>query len=356
MRDSSAPLTACEKRAKVSVALAREASRLAAALLRDDDDPRALDDHEKRIRFLAFAGLRLLEPAGRSIEQAELVGFDALDALRACSKLGEFRSRARSSRSSHRGHWLTEAREAAVADGLRAWLLKATIAEGAEPGASDGEESGAREPGADGGPILRVVSGPKASAPLSVAARCARRGAAARRSGAGPQRARSRERSGTMTENSARRHYVLGFVFDAGGAHVLLIEKARPSWQAGRLNGIGGRIENGEGAFEAMSREMREESGVDLDGTEWVVFAELVYRAARVKCFALRGSAYCRAVTSTDERLARVAVASVRPGPRFCSGVSFLVPLARHRLFEESYAPLTLLFEGVAEGETCSNR
>lgn len=159
-----------------------------------------------------------------------------------------------------------------------------------------------------------------------------------------------------MMASYARRHYVLGFVFDAGGEHVLLIEKARPSWQSGRLNGIGGKIENGEGALEAISREMCEETGVDVDGTEWVVFAELVYRDARVKCFALRGSAYDRAVTSTDERLARVAVARVRPGARFCSGVSFLVPLARHRLFEESYAPLTLLFEGVAEGETCANR
>jgi hypothetical protein len=169
MRESTEPFTACEKRAKVSVALAREAGRLAAALLRDDDGLRALDDHQKRIRYLAFAGLRLLEPAGRSIEQAELVGFDALDALRACSKLGEFRSRARSSRASHRGHWLTEEREAAVADGLRAWLVKAAIAEEAEPGASEGEEAGARETPAQesgaGGPILRVVSGPKASTP-----------------------------------------------------------------------------------------------------------------------------------------------------------------------------------------------
>lgn len=161
MHESSAPLTGPEKRAKVSIALAREAGRLAAALLRDDDDPRALDDHEKRIRYLAFAALRLIEPSGRSIEQAELCGFDALDALRVCSKLGEFRARAR---SSHRGHWLTEEREASVADGLRAWRVKASLAEEAEPRGSDGEEDRAHEPGA-GGPILRVVAGAKASAP-----------------------------------------------------------------------------------------------------------------------------------------------------------------------------------------------
>jgi hypothetical protein len=157
-RESTEPLTACETRAKVSVALAREAERLAAALLRDDDDRRALDDHEKRIRFLAFAGLRLIEPSGRSIEQAELVGFDPLDALRAISVLGEFRARAR---SSHRGHWLTAAREAAVADGLRAFRVRASIADEA----TEGEDAGAREP-RESVPILRVVAGPRASAPV----------------------------------------------------------------------------------------------------------------------------------------------------------------------------------------------
>ena len=45
--------------------------------------------------------------------------------------------------------------------------------------------------------------------------------------------------------------YVLGFCFNTRLDQVVLIQKTRPEWQAGRLNGIGGHIENGELAADA---------------------------------------------------------------------------------------------------------
>lgn len=67
-----------------------------------------------------------------------------------------------------------------------------------------------------------------------------------------------------MTELHAtnRQGYVVGFLFDRWGS-VALIEKDRPAWQAGKVNGIGGKIEYGEGALQAMTREFKEETGVD---------------------------------------------------------------------------------------------
>lgn len=71
--------------------------------------------------------------------------------------------------------------------------------------------------------------------------------------------------------------YVNGFYMDKLG-WVALIEKNRPAWQAGKLNGIGGKIEPGETPAQAMRREFREEAGVDvpdwkptiiLSGEEW---------------------------------------------------------------------------------------
>jgi 8-oxo-dGTP diphosphatase len=61
--------------------------------------------------------------------------------------------------------------------------------------------------------------------------------------------------------------YVCGFLFTPDRDRVLLIRKRRPAWQAGKLNGLGGKIEPGETALEAMRREFREEAGVDV--TEW---------------------------------------------------------------------------------------
>lgn len=56
-------------------------------------------------------------------------------------------------------------------------------------------------------------------------------------------------------------HYVMGFVFNTHRNKVLLIEKRRPDWMAGRWNGIGGHIEKGETPYEAIVRECNEETG-----------------------------------------------------------------------------------------------
>ena len=61
------------------------------------------------------------------------------------------------------------------------------------------------------------------------------------------------------------KNYVLGFAFDTNAENVALIEKQRPDWQKGLLNGIGGHIEAFESPLEAMIREFREETGVHVE-------------------------------------------------------------------------------------------
>ena len=58
---------------------------------------------------------------------------------------------------------------------------------------------------------------------------------------------------------------VVGFAFK--GDQVVLIRKSRPEWQAGKLNGIGGKVEYFESPSDAMHRECLEETGVPVD---WV--------------------------------------------------------------------------------------
>lgn len=62
-------------------------------------------------------------------------------------------------------------------------------------------------------------------------------------------------------------YYVLGFYFNNDMNEVLLIEKKKPKWQLGLLNGLGGKIEGQETAPEAMRREFLEECGIDVP--EW---------------------------------------------------------------------------------------
>lgn len=60
------------------------------------------------------------------------------------------------------------------------------------------------------------------------------------------------------------KEYVVGYIFDMNNK-VALIQKERPDWQKGRLNGIGGKIEPGEKPIEAMIREFKEETGVSYE-------------------------------------------------------------------------------------------
>lgn len=59
--------------------------------------------------------------------------------------------------------------------------------------------------------------------------------------------------------------YVVGFAFSPDRQSVLLINKTKPAWMKGLLNGIGGKIENGETGAEAMRREAHEEANLDLE-------------------------------------------------------------------------------------------
>lgn len=58
--------------------------------------------------------------------------------------------------------------------------------------------------------------------------------------------------------------YVAGFMFSPDRQRVALIRKKKPAWQAGLLNGIGGKIEPGESPAQAMAREFHEETGVQV--------------------------------------------------------------------------------------------
>ena len=60
--------------------------------------------------------------------------------------------------------------------------------------------------------------------------------------------------------------YVLGFITD--GHRVLLIKKNRPENQVGLYNGIGGKVNDNELPLDAMIRESKEETNLDIK--DWV--------------------------------------------------------------------------------------
>jgi|SRR5580700_9425572 8-oxo-dGTP diphosphatase len=124
--------------------------------------------------------------------------------------------------------------------------------------------------------------------------------------------------------------YVMGLAFTPDPlpyTRVLMIEKLKPAWQAGKLNGVGGKIdhylEEGRGGtdyrrletpLEAMVREFHEETGVLSDQRDWHLFCIMHdgYFSHQVYCYESREPRlYYDAQTMEAEKLHRIPVNGV---------------------------------------------
>ena len=120
---------------------------------------------------------------------------------------------------------------------------------------------------------------------------------------------------------------VLGFLFDNKG-NVALIRKHSPAWQAGRLNGLGGRVEHGETPLEAMRREFKEEAG--CDGLEWRSIGLVWGSGYNMFVFSSRSST-ARIKTMSNE--GEVAWYPAKSLPSDVVGnLTWLIPLADYEL------------------------
>lgn len=145
-----------------------------------------------------------------------------------------------------------------------------------------------------------------------------------------------------MSAGEQRREWVVGFLFDLEVYTVVLIRKNRPEWQAGRLNGVGGKIEPKDRQSEAailtaMEREFLEETGLLVLSADWHHYASLSWEQGVVhflRSFAAHSVLRCcRSVTDEQIEFHRIHEL-LEPGP-LRAGVTpnllWLVPLAAHR-------------------------
>lgn len=107
--------------------------------------------------------------------------------------------------------------------------------------------------------------------------------------------------------------YVVGFLFNETGYSVVLIRKTKPRWQAGLLNGVGGKVEHGETPIQAMLREFREETGVQTEASIWRHFCDMACDAFEVACFVARNQdAWATARTMEREGIEKVSPAEMK--------------------------------------------
>ena len=119
--------------------------------------------------------------------------------------------------------------------------------------------------------------------------------------------------------------YVIGFLFNGDSSKVCLIEKNRPKWQRGRLNGVGGHIENCETPLEAMEREFQEEAGVML---EWRQFLFVTGNNYELYCFTAKNHSV-RIKTMTDEKVSWHSVKNLPPN--ILPNLAWIIPMANYK-------------------------
>jgi len=124
--------------------------------------------------------------------------------------------------------------------------------------------------------------------------------------------------------------YVLGFAFNSAKDYVVMIRKNKPNWQKGCLNGVGGKIEEGEIPATAMVREFEEETGVKTNELQWIYLGTMGNSQWICHLFTTHGDDLMKAETRTDEEISVYPVEEITKGDyRMISNIPFLIELCR---------------------------
>ena len=123
--------------------------------------------------------------------------------------------------------------------------------------------------------------------------------------------------------------YVVGFPLLRDRTGVVLIRKNRPNWQAGKYNGIGGKVQHPETTTAAMKREAVEEAGLPED-LDWYQVGNLrdINRRWTLSFFAVLDDRIHGARTTTDEAVEFHPVTNVWTLPFVSSNVLVMLSLA----------------------------
>ena len=122
--------------------------------------------------------------------------------------------------------------------------------------------------------------------------------------------------------------YVVCLPFNEERTHLVLVEKTHPKWQAGKWNGPGGHIEQGEAVTAAARRECKEETDLLIHWSNWEHFLTLFNIVNDWEVHFLRSfTDIINAKTKTDERVIVTPVRSLWLDP-IIPNLRWIIPLA----------------------------
>lgn len=137
------------------------------------------------------------------------------------------------------------------------------------------------------------------------------------------------------------KEYVLGFAFSRDKCDMIVIEKQKPDWQKGKLNGVGGKVEpEDQSPLHAMVREFKEETGVDTSDrindtiNGWIHYGTMIFynditgQPCRIFLFKMFSNIIYQCKTMEEELIFRIAVDTVLTKKPIMHNLPILIPLA----------------------------
>lgn len=124
-----------------------------------------------------------------------------------------------------------------------------------------------------------------------------------------------------------KKNYVLGFIFSTDLKRVALLRKDRPEWQAGKLNGIGGKLEKNELALDGMVRECQEETSIFIPEENWNYFAVFDGEYHQVHCFKTTYHNIEDLVCPESEKIEYISLDNLHK-EHLMDNVKYLIPMA----------------------------
>jgi len=136
--------------------------------------------------------------------------------------------------------------------------------------------------------------------------------------------------------------FTVAFIFTTDLKNVLLILKDRPTWQAGFWNGIGGKLEKNETATQGISREVTEETNIQITEESWKTVGTIHGKDWKVTIF----------TTTVDNTIQPIQKTSEKPAwhPRtnlpinIISNLSIIIPACIQTLTTNNPPTCTLTY------------